>query len=168
MVLIKRNDDYYQLIILFPQESEMLLSLQELIVWIGVGPFEVALHSFAFLIFTCLATLQVEGVVSTSWHAIFSPLYVALVLHAYYLAIVSSRMTIWGHSNTSKKMLIFVIPMSFVGAGLLFYVEYSTAGFLDGTLNQPNLFTSYVGLIIYLFVRMFFVYRGLITSSSLS
>lgn len=142
----------------------MLLSLQELIVWTGAGPFEVALHSFAFLIFTFLTTLQVEGAVSTSWHAIFSPLYVALALHVYYLTVLSSRMTVWGYPNTSKKMLMFVIPVSFIGAGLLFYVEYSTAGFLDGTVNQANLFTSYVGLIVYLFVRMFFVYRGLITS----
>lgn len=137
-----------------------------MIVWTGVGPFEIALHSFAFLVFTCLTTLQLEKVVATSWHAIFSPLYVALGLHLYYLAIVSSRMTIWGYENTSKKMLISVIPASFIGIGLLLYVEYSTAGFLEGTVTQPSLIASYVALIIYLFIRMFFVYRGLIKSSS--
>lgn len=138
----------------------MLLSLQELVVWTGFGPFEVALHSFGFLIFTCLTTLQLERVVDTSWHAIFSPLYVALCLHLYYLAIVSLRMAIWGYSRTSKRALMIIIPTSFIGVGLLFYVEYSTASYLDGTTEQANLLASFVTLLVYLFMRLFFVYRS--------
>ena len=141
----------------------MLLSLQELIVWTGLGPFEVALHSFGLLIFTILTTLQLEGVVSTSWHAIFSPLYVALGLHVYHLTVVSMRMVIWGFKNTSKKALIVIISLSFVGVGLLVYLEHTVASYLDGSTNQLNLLTSFVALIFYLLVRIIFVYRALIS-----
>ena len=141
----------------------MLLSLQELIVWTGLGPFEVALHSFGLLIFTCLTTLQLEGVVSTSWHAIFSPLYVALGLHVYHLTVVSMRMVIWGFKNTSRKALMVIIPLSFVGVSLLVYLEYTVASYLDGSTNQLNLLTSFVALIFYLLVRIIFVYRALIS-----
>ena len=141
----------------------MLLSLQELIVWTGLDPFEVALHSFGLLIFTILTTLQLEGVVSTSWHAIFSPLYVALGLHVYHLTVVSMRMVIWGFKNTSKKALLVIISLSFVGVGLLVYLEHTVASYLDGSTNQLNLLTSFVALIFYLLVRIIFVYRALIS-----
>lgn len=139
----------------------MLLSLQELIVWTGLGPFEVALHSFALLIFTFLTTLQLEGVVDTSWHAIFSPLYVALGIHSYYTTVLSVRMLTWGLRHTSKKALLYIIVSSALGIGLLIYVEFSIAGFLNGDTNKSSLITSVVLLICYLLARIVLVVRAL-------
>ena len=141
----------------------MLLSQSELRVWTGLGPLELALHSFGLVVFTCLASLQAEGVISTSWHAIFSPLYVALVLHVYYLAVLSARLVMWGFQppRSDKAVLTIMIASSFAGVAVLFYVEYATAGFLNGTERQANLVTSFVCLLVYLFVRLFFVHRTL-------
>lgn len=139
----------------------MLLSLQELIVWTGLGPFEAALHSFALLIFTFLTTLQLEGVVDTSWHAIFSPLYVALGIHSYYTTVLSVRMLTWGLRHTSKRALLYIIVSSALGIGLLIYVEFSIAGFLNGDINKSSLITSVVLLICYLLARIVLVCRAL-------
>ena len=145
----------------------MLLSLQELIVWTGMGPFEVALHSFALLFFTLLSTLQVEGVISTSWHAVFSPLYVALGLHVYHLSVVSVRMVVWGFQSTrsAKKtlaaVLAFLLTTNLAGVGVLLFVEFATAAFLNGGENPDILITSLVLLLGYLVARLCFVYRTL-------
>ena len=139
----------------------MLLSLQELKVWTGLGPFEAALHSFALLIFTFLTTLQLEGVVDTSWHAIFSPLYVALGIHSYYTTVLSVRMLTWGLRHTSKRALLYIIVSSALGIGLLIYVEFSIAGFLNGDINKSSLITSVVLLICYLLARIVLVFRAL-------
>ena len=143
----------------------MLLSQRELTVWTGFGPFEIALHSFGFLIFTCLATLQLEGVISSSWHAIFSPLYVALGLHVYYLIIVSTRMGTWcvQCSRKSKGAVAIITSFSFFGVGLLLYVEYITATYLDGVAGSSNLIIAHTLFMGYLFFRLLLVYRGLIT-----
>ena len=141
----------------------MLLSLQELIVWTGLGPFEVALHSIGLLIFTCLLTLQLETVIDTSWHAVFSPLYVALGLHVYYLVVVSARMATWcvQRARKSTAAVVIITSASFFGAGLLFYVEYAIASYLDGTIEQQHLQASLTTFIAYLFIRLIVVYRAL-------
>ena len=148
----------------------MLLSVQELIVWTGLGPFEVALHSLALLVFTLLSTLRLEGVISTSWHAVFSPLYVALGLHLYHLSIVSARMVVWGFQSSSpsrwaKKMLIasltFLISTNLAGVGVLLFVEYSTAAFLNGGGSPDVLISSLALLLVYLVARLCFVCRTL-------
>ena len=129
--------------------------------WTGLGPFEAALHSFALLIFTFLTTLQLEGVVDTSWHAIFSPLYVALGIHSYYTTVLSVRMLTWGLRHTSKRALLYIIVSSALGIGLLIYVEFSIAGFLNGDINKSSLITSVVLLICYLLARIVLVCRAL-------
>ena len=141
----------------------MLLSLEELIVWTGLGPFEVALHSLGLLVFVCLATLQLEGVFSASWHAVFSPLYVALGLHLYYLTIVSVRMAVWGFQppRPAKKALICLAGISFVGVGVLLYAEYSFAAYLNGAETPDNLISSLSIVLVYLITRLCFVYRTL-------
>ena len=140
----------------------MLLSLQELIVWTGVGPLEVALHSFGLLVFTCLLTLQLERVIDTSWHAVFSPLYVALGLHVYYLVIVSARMVTWcaQRARKSAAAVAIITSLSFIGAGLLFYIEYTIAGYLEGVLERQHLIASLTIFISYLFLRLLIVYRS--------
>lgn len=146
----------------------MLLSLAEFTVWTGLGPFELALHSFGSVISICLAVLQLDGVISTSWHAIFSPLYVALGLHLYYLTVLSARMAVWGFQPPGFKrtILTIMIVASFAGVAAMFYVEYSTADFLDGSERRANLISSYCTLLVYLLVRISFVYRALISIPS--
>ena len=140
----------------------MLLSLQELIVWTGLGPFEVALHSFGLLVFTCLLTLQLERIIDASWHAVFSPLYVALGLHVYYLVVVSVRMAAWCAQRARKSTLSVAVitSLGFIGAGLLFYVEYATAGYLQGALERQHLIASLTTFIGYLLLRLLLVYKS--------
>ena len=142
----------------------MLLSVQELMLWTGLGPFEVALHSFGFIVFTCLVTLQLEGVISTSWHSVFSPLYVAVGLQLYYLSVMSVRMAVWGFQPplpTKRTLLAFIIASGFAGVAVLFYAEYATAAYLNGTGAKDNLITSFVCLFVYLFIRLIFIFRSL-------
>lgn len=144
----------------------MLLSLPELIVWTGLGPFEVALHSFGLLIFTCLTTLRLEGVISSSWHVIFSPLYVALGLHLYYLSVMSVRMAVWTIklSRCAQRALACLIAVNIFGIGVFLYFQIAMADFLNNT-NSPdkidNLLTSLVILVAYLITRLVFVCRTL-------
>lgn len=141
----------------------MLLSVEELIVWTGLGPFEIAIHSLGLAVFTCLVALQLEGIILTSWHVIFSPLYVTLGLHLYYLTILSTRMIIWTFQppRLPKKVATTVIVTSLIGLiATIFYVEYATASYLNGTENQEVLASSYGTLVAYLFTRLIFLYRS--------
>ena len=145
----------------------MLLSLQELIVWTGLGPFEVALHSLGLLLFTLLSTLRAEEIISASWHAVFSPLYVALALHLYHLSIVFVRMAVWGFQTTrsAKKTLaaalIFLLSTNLIGVTVLLFVEYATAAFLNDGGSPDVLISSLALLLVYLVARLCFVYRTL-------
>ena len=139
----------------------MLLSLRELIVWTGLGPFEVALHSFSLLVFTLLVTLRLELEAGTSWHAIFSPLYVALGLHAYFLAVLSSRMVAWEAKKSRNKALVaLVIVCGAFGIGFLLYAEYSVANYLNGGSDGiDQIIASFSLLATYLFARSMLLLR---------
>lgn len=58
----------------------------ESVIWIGLGPSEVSVHTaqFAVCVFTLLTTLSFEGILSSSLHVIFIPMYVALAIILYY------------------------------------------------------------------------------------
>ena len=138
----------------------MLLSLRELVVWTGLGPLEVALHSFALVVFVCLTTLQLEGAIAASWHAVFSPLYVALGLHLYYLSVLSVRMVTWGLQQTrcAKRALPFLIASHLAGVGSLLFVEFATAAYLNGGVAPDKLIWSLALLLVYLSIRLCFLF----------
>ena len=67
----------------------MLLSMHEMIVWLVEAFLQMGLTVFSLLV-----TLRVHGVIdpSTSWQLVFIPLYAAMVLDAYFNAILYTRM----------------------------------------------------------------------------
>lgn len=145
----------------------MILSMRELVVWTGLGPFEVSVHSFALCVFALLTTLRVEGILSASWHVIFIPMYVALAIVLYYDVVLYIRMSTYTWNLHPKKFLMYVIGMNALGLGLLLFVEVAVANFLDG--NPPSsgalMVLALTLLLGYLFVRMFLVFRTVKTTS---
>lgn len=145
----------------------MILSMRELVVWTGLGPFEVSVHSFALCVFALLTTLRVEGILSTSWHVIFIPMYVALAIVLYYDVVLYIRMSTYTWNLHPKKFLMYVIGMNALGLGLLLFAEVAVANFLDG--NPPSsgalMVLALTLLLGYLFVRMFLVFRTVKTTS---
>ena len=143
----------------------MLLSLRELIVWTGLGTFEVSLHCFALCIFTVLTTLRVEGLLDTSWHVVFIPLYVALATMIYYDVILYLRMAnfMWKQpQQRARRYVCYMITASVVAAGLMMFAEYSVANFLDNSSRpSSSLIISLTLLLGYLLFRMLFVFRAL-------
>ena len=148
----------------------MLLSFRELIVWIGVGPFEVALHSLGLLVFTLLLAIRVEGHLPTAtWHSVFIPLYVTLALHAYFSLVLFVRMMafvvkkISGKSRKCRRLSVplYIVVCNTVGLGLTLFVEYSIASYLDEQNLGPNLIIASTLFLVYLLARFILVYRTL-------
>lgn len=146
----------------------MLLSMRELVVWTGLGPFEVSVHSLALCVFTLLITLRVGAIISSSWHIIFIPLYTGLAINLYYNIVLYMRMSVYSWKRHPKKFLVYIIAMNALGLGLLLFAEVSIANFLDG--NSPSaralMVTSITLLLGYLLVRMLLVFRTLKRSFS--
>ena len=138
----------------------MLLSLRELIVWTGLGPFEVSIHSFALFVFTLLTILRVEGVFSPSWHIIFIPLYVALGITVCYDLILYIRMAVYGWQRV-RRFLLFVTAANAVGLAVLLFVEFSIADFLDGRTDSVTVVFSLCTVLGYLVFRIPFAFRAL-------
>lgn len=148
----------------------MLLSFRELIVWIGVGPFEVTIHCLGLLVFTLLLAIRVEGHLSTAtWHTIFIPLYISLALHAYFSLVLFVRMMafvvqrIRERSKKCRRLSIplYIIICNTVGLGLLFYVQYCIASYLDEQDLRLNLVIASTLFLGYFLARFILVYRTL-------
>lgn len=141
----------------------MLLSMRELVVWTGLGPFEVSVHSLALCVFTLLTTLRVEGIISSSWHIVFIPLYTGLVINLYYDIVLYMRMSVYSWKLHPKKFLVYIIAMNALGLGLLLFAEVSIADFLDGSSSSSRALVvmSLTLLLAYLLARMLLVFRTL-------
>ena len=138
----------------------MLLSLRELTMWTGAGPFEASLHSFGLLLSTILAVLQVEGAIATSWHVVMVPLYVALGTVVYFDVVLYSRMAI-GMWKRSRVAWLLIVGVGVAGAGLTLFAEIALADYLNGGASS-TLVVAVVMLLGYLLVRGAFVFRALL------
>lgn len=155
----------------------MLLSFQELIVWIGVGSFEVAIHSVGFLVFTILLAVRVEGEALTTacWHTIFTPLYVAIGLHIYFTLTLFVRMLaiVYSFSQASFKwkrlsVPLYIVTCNCIGLGAMFFVEHSIASYLDELKATQSLIISIVVFFVYLFARLILVFKTLKRENTLN
>ena len=79
----------------------MFFTLKEILRWLGVTIFEIFTYFVAFLVFTVLLTLKVEGGIDWSWFLVFAPLFAADALNAYFSVIVFIRAYIDGHFKTA-------------------------------------------------------------------
>lgn len=143
------------------QEAIMLLSMREMVVWLGVGPFEAFLHSVGLLFFVLLLTLRVEQVLMGTWHIVFIPLYTALALDAYYNAIQYTR--IINFVVREKQNIFFSIfhfVMLLIRITLLVYAEIETANVLDGSSEEEYLILPYLLIFCFLVFRLVPVTRS--------
>lgn len=70
----------------------MFFSLKELIRWLGLTVFEIWMHLIAISLFSMLAVLKYESVISLSWWVVFIPLFTCDGVSAYFCIIVFIRM----------------------------------------------------------------------------
>ena len=70
----------------------MFFSLKELVRWFGVTVFEIWMNLAALLIFSILAVLKHEEMITSSWWLVFVPLFTCDGLNAYFCIIVFIRM----------------------------------------------------------------------------
>lgn len=142
----------------------MLLSLREFTVWTGAGPFEASLHCLGLLLSTVLTVLRVEGRISTSWHVVMTPLYVALGTTVYLHVILYLRMALSVWKRSKRRLWVAMTMLGLPGPGVLLFAEYSLADFLDhgGSSSDSSMLVTSVSLLLgYLFVRAGFAYRAL-------
>lgn len=137
----------------------MLLSLRELVVLTGLGPFEASIHAFSLAVLTLLTTLKVEEVFNPSWHVIFIPLYIALGVTVYYDTILYIRMFSFGWKE-SKRFLLYMLLMNALGIVLVLLAEYYVAEYLDGRAESSALIVTLSLLFMYLFVRLPLAFRA--------
>ena len=142
----------------------MLLSLREMIVWLGLGPFEAFLHSLGLFVFSLLLTLRVEEVISvdTSWHVVFSPLYVAIALDTYFNMLMYTRMA--ANAYDYSRDAIFVVcylALVLLRIGLTLYSEIEIARVLDGNAGLDALVPPIVLDVGYLSLRVSPLFRTL-------
>ena len=142
----------------------MLLSMHEMVVWLGLGPFEAFLHSFGLLIFSLLLTLRVHGVIdpSSTWHLVFTPLYVAIVLDTYFNAVLYTRMVSHAYQTRSARVFTgFYLIMVLSRLAIFMYAEVEVARLLDGSATGQSLIPPLVVLVTYFSLRMVLLSRTL-------
>ena len=136
--------------------GKKMLSLREMVVWLGIGPFEAFIHSVGLSVFLLLLTMKVENVLQSSWHVIFIPLYVSLSMDMYYNAVQSTRIIGFIVKNKSNiKFFIFHFFLLIIRIGLLIYTELILASILDGTVSDITaLIPALVWAFLYLAFRL--------------
>ena len=71
----------------------MLFTLQEIGQWLGITAYEICIWLTSITIFSILLSLKCDGVTADmSWWIVFSPLFVADALNAYFIITVFIRM----------------------------------------------------------------------------
>lgn len=137
--------------------TTMLLSLREMIVWLGLGPFEAFLHSLGLLVFSVLLTLRVEGVLSasTSWQLVFSPLYVAIAVDTYFNMVMYTRLAANAYDYGRDRIFVVVyLVLVLLRIALTLYTEVEIAQVLDGKEEVDGLVTPVVLDVVYLSLRI--------------
>ncbi|XP_047121530.1 transmembrane protein 203-like isoform X3 [Schistocerca piceifrons] len=74
----------------------MFFSLDELVRWLGLTIFELWIQLNAVLVFSLLLALHIDRTLQCSWWIVFSPLFTADALNAYFCTIVFIRMYLEG------------------------------------------------------------------------
>lgn len=103
----------------------MFFSLQEIVHWLGLTVFEIWVNMIAVTVFTVLLSFQLEGMLMNRespwvWWVVFSPLFTADALNAYFCTIVLIRMYLEGMLKTA----FFRALWSFWFLGLLFAFQF--------------------------------------------
>jgi hypothetical protein len=138
----------------------MLLSLREMVVWLGLGPFEAFIHSTGAVFFILLLTLQVENALNTSWHVIFIPLYVAMIIDCYYSVIQFTRIVLYAIDNRENiRFAIFYFFLLIIRLGTMLYAEIEIANFLNGSTTITSIVPPFALFFFYLLFRLIPIFR---------
>ncbi|ESO92769.1 hypothetical protein LOTGIDRAFT_190269 [Lottia gigantea] len=70
----------------------MLFTLKEMVRWMRMTGFELWLHMISVFIFSIIAVLKYEDIITQSWWIMFIPLFACDGLNAYFCVIVFIRM----------------------------------------------------------------------------
>ncbi len=70
----------------------MFFTLKEIIKWFGLTAFEIWLNLVTLFVFSIVAVLKHEEVITVSWWKVFVPIFAADGLNAYFCGIVFIRM----------------------------------------------------------------------------
>lgn len=107
----------------------MFLTWKETVALLGMTLFEIWVKITSLIFFLTLLALQRDGLIDQSWWIIFSPLFVADALNAYFSVIVAIRMHL-NEANPLKRS-----AWSFLSLTLLFSFEVLVCKKYAGTLS---------------------------------
>lgn len=107
----------------------MFFSLKELVQWLGLTIFEIWIDLISITVFSVLVAVKLEEVVpSLNWWIVFSPLFAADALNAYFCVIVLIRM----YLEAMYKVAFLRALWSLFFLSLLFVFEFFLCKRLSG------------------------------------
>ncbi|KAL1116605.1 hypothetical protein AAG570_005077 [Ranatra chinensis] len=109
----------------------MFFSLNELVQWLGLTVFELWINLISLCVFSVLVTLRTEGITDQSpdtWWIVFSPLFIADALNAYFCTIVLIRM----YLEAMYKVAFLRVLWSFCFLTTIFVFEFLLCKKLSG------------------------------------
>uniref|UniRef100_A0A0V0GFB2 Putative conserved plasma membrane protein n=1 Tax=Triatoma dimidiata TaxID=72491 RepID=A0A0V0GFB2_TRIDM len=109
----------------------MFFSLDELVEWLGMTIFELWINLLSLGTFTVLLAFASEEILVSSWWVIFSPLFVADALNAYFCTIVLIRM----YLEALYKVAFFRALWSLSFLGAIFTFEFLLCKKLSGEIS---------------------------------
>lgn len=127
----------------------MFFSWKEIVACLGMTLFEVWVNVTALIFFLALVALKLDKYIDQSWWTIFSPLFVADALNAYFAIIVAIRLHL-NETNPIKRS-----AWSFVSLTLLFAFKLMLCKKLTGSssLEYSEVMSPIFLLLQLLFVR---------------
>jgi len=139
----------------------MLMSMKEVVAWTGTGPFEISFHAMSWLWFTVLLLLKVEDVWDISYYHVFIPLFAAVGIHIFFLAILVTKFVLLRHNRTHAvtyiTLLLLILPLLsmllLAEIQISHYLEKDDDDSLEGFTIAASIFISL------LFLSMFVMFR---------
>lgn len=127
----------------------MFFSWKEIVACLGMTLFEIWINVISLIFFLTLVALQLDGYINQSWWTIFTPLFVADALNAYFVMIVAIRLHL-NETNPLKRS-----AWSFVSLTLLFAFKFMLCKKLTGssTLEYSEVMSPIFILLQLLVVR---------------
>ena len=95
----------------------VFLKLSDFTRWLGFSVFELWMHTIGLLFFTVILTIKVEfATTALSWWGVFSPLFAACALQAYFNLIVLVRHSVEETSirNSFRRALVSCISITVI------------------------------------------------------
>lgn len=105
----------------------MFFSWKEIVACLGMTLFEVWVNVTCLIFFLTLVALQLDHIIDQSWWVVFTPLFVADALNAYFAIIVAIRLHL-NETNPIKRS-----AWSFVSLTLLFAFKLMLCKKLTGS-----------------------------------